>query len=401
VNDSLGHAMGDALLCEFAARLTGCVRPGDTVGRLGGDEFAVIVLTPADNFNASKVAARIGKALQKPFTLGGQDVLVTTSIGVASYPVDTREFETLLHYADTAMYEAKVAGRKSFRCYNPAMKERAMRKSDIQSALRLALDRGEFVLHYQPKMRVDGGQLSSVEALLRWNRPEYGLVAPGDFVPALEEMGLIVPVGTWVVETACRQIRKWQKAGLGDIRIAVNVSPKQVREELFIAHVAEAIRNNRIDPALLEFEITETTLMAPGESTDVALRSLKALGITISIDDFGTGYSNLAYLKRFQVDALKIDMGFIHDITTNADSATIAVAIINMAHNLRLKVIAEGVETQEQLEFLREHGCDEAQGFFFSRALPEAELSQRYRQAIGIEAEHDAVLFAHAEAGHA
>jgi EAL domain-containing protein (putative c-di-GMP-specific phosphodiesterase class I) len=214
-------------------------------------------------------------------------------------------------------------------------------------------------------------------------------------------MGLIVPVGTWVVESACRQIRKWQKAGLGDVRIAVNVSPKQVREELFIAHVAAAVRDNRIDPALLEFEITETTLMAPGESTDIALRSLKALGIKISIDDFGTGYSNLAYLKRFQVDALKIDTGFIHDITTNADSATIAVAIINMAHNLRLKVIAEGVETQEQLDFLRDHGCDEAQGFLFSKALPEGELSQLYRQAIGFEARQNAVLFALPEAGHA
>jgi len=401
VNDTLGHAMGDALLCEFAARLADCVRPGDTVGRLGGDEFAVVVLTPADNFNASKVASRITKALQRPFVLAGQDVLVTTSIGIASYPIDTRDFETLLHYADTAMYEAKAAGRKTFRCYNPEMKERAIRKLDIQSALRLALDRGEFVLHYQPKMRVDGGQLASVEALIRWNRPGYGLVAPGDFVPALEEMGLIVPVGTWVVESACRQIRKWQKAGLGDVRIAVNVSPKQVREELFIAHVSAAVRDNRIDPALLEFEITETTLMAHGESTDIALRSLKALGISISIDDFGTGYSNLAYLKRFQVDALKIDTGFIHDITTNADSATIAVAIINMAHNLRLKVIAEGVETQEQLDFLRDHGCDEAQGFFFSKALPEAELSQHYRQANGLKAEPDATLFAFAEAGRA
>ena len=208
-------------------------------------------------------------------------------------------------------------------------------------------------------------------------------------------------MGTWVVETACRKIRKWQKAGLGDISVAVNVSPKQVRDELFIAHVAAAIRDNRIDPTLLEFEITETTLMAHGELTDIALRSLKALGITISIDDFGTGYSNLAYLKRFQVDTLKIDRGFVQDITTNADSAMIAVAIINMAHNLRLKVIAEGVETQEQLDFLRDHGCDEVQGFLFSKALPEAELSRHYRHAIGFEVEQDAVLFAPAEAGHA
>jgi predicted signal transduction protein with EAL and GGDEF domain len=393
--------MGDALLCEFAARLARCVRPGDTVGRLGGDEFAVVVLTPAADFNASKVAARINKALQQPIVLDGQDVLVTTSIGIASYPIDTREFETLLHYADTAMYEAKVAGRKTFRCYNPAMKERAMRKSDIESALRLALDRGEFVLHYQPKMRVDGGQSASVEALLRWNRPDYGLVAPADFVPVLEEMGLIAAVGTWVVEAACRQIRSWQKAGLGDVQVAVNVSPKQVREELFVAHVAQALRDNRIDPALLELEITETTLMSHGEPTDTALRSLKALGVAISIDDFGTGYSNLAYLKRFQVDALKIDMGFIRDVTTNTDSATIVVAIINMAHNLRLKVIAEGVETQEQLDFLREHGCDEAQGFFFSKALPESELSQKYRQAAVRDMNQDSTLFASAEAGHA
>ncbi len=381
VNDTLGHMIGDALLREFAARLVKCVRPGDTVGRLGGDEFAVIVVTPLDNHGAVDVANRIRAALQNPLFLEGQEILVTTSIGIASYPADTTDLETLIRCADAAMYESKASGRNALRCYSAEMNTRARLKSDVEGALRSAQGRDEFVLYYQPKMHIDSGRWTSVEALMRWNRPGHGLVLPGQFIPALEEMGLIVPVGAWAIDTACRQIRDWGLAGLGQIRIAVNVSSRQVREERFVSQVAEAIRKHHIDPALLEFEITESTLMAHGESTDVALRQLKDLGITISIDDFGTGYSNLAYLKRFLVDALKIDITFIRDVTTNADDATIAVAIINMAHSLRLKVVAEGVETREQLDFLRAHGCDEVQGYFLSRPLPADELSEKFRQA--------------------
>jgi diguanylate cyclase (GGDEF)-like protein/PAS domain S-box-containing protein len=382
VNDTLGHTMGDVMLREFAAKLATCVRPGDIVGRLGGDEFAVVVVTPEDSHSALEVAGRIRTALHSPLVLENQDVLVTASIGIASYPTDAGDLESLIRYADAAMYDAKASGRDAVRCYTAEMNARALEKSDVESALRIAQGRDEFVLHYQPKMQIDGGKWTGAEALIRWNRPGRGLVPPGLFIPALEEMGLIVPVGTWVIDTACRQIREWERAGLGQIRVAVNVSSRQVREERFIAQVAEMVREHRVDPTLLEFEITESTLMAHGEATDLALRKLKNLGISISIDDFGTGYSNLAYLKGFLVDALKIDISFIRDVTTNPDDATIAVAIINMAHSLRLKVVAEGVETREQLEFLRVHGCDEVQGYFVSRPLPADEFSAKFSQTV-------------------
>jgi diguanylate cyclase (GGDEF)-like protein/PAS domain S-box-containing protein len=386
VNDTLGHTTGDALLREFSARLAKCVRPGDTVGRLGGDEFAVIMLTPEGSRGAIEVAERIRSSMQSPLLLEGQSVLVTTSIGIASYPTDTSNLETLIRYADVAMYDAKASGRNAFRSYTAEMNPHTMEKSDLAGALRCAQGRDEFTLHYQPKMQIDSGKWTSVEALIRWNRPGHGMVLPGLFIPALEEMGLIVPVGAWVIDAACRQILDWEQAGLGQVRIAVNVSSRQVREEQFVPQVADMVHNHRIDPTLLEFEITESTLMAHGEATDISLRKLKDLGISISVDDFGTGYSNLAYLKRFLVDALKIDIAFIRDVTTNPDDATIAVAIINMAHSLRLKVIAEGVETREQLEFLRVHGCDEVQGYLLSKPLPADELSAKLRQSVA----HDA-----------
>jgi diguanylate cyclase (GGDEF)-like protein/PAS domain S-box-containing protein len=380
VNDTFGHTIGDALLREFAARLAKCVRPGDTAGRLGGDEFAVVVVTPAHSNGAIDVANRIRNCLQSPIVLQDQSVSVTTSIGIASYPTDTSDLEALIRYADAALYDAKASGRDTFRCYTAELNARAIEKADVEGALRFAHGRDEFVLHYQPKMHIDSGQLSSAEALIRWNRPGHGLVLPGFFIPALEEMGLIVPVGAWVIDTACRQIRDWGRSGLGQVRIAVNVSPRQLREDHFVPQVADAVRKHSIDPALLEFEITESTLMAHDESTYGTLRKLKDLGISISIDDFGTGYSNLAYLKRFHVDALKIDIAFIRDVTTNADDAAIATAIINMAHCLRLKVVAEGVETREQLDFLRVYGCDEVQGYFLSKPLPVGELSEKFRQ---------------------
>jgi diguanylate cyclase (GGDEF)-like protein len=386
VNDTLGHAAGDALLREFAARLAKCVRPGDTVGRLGGDEFAVIVLTPADSNGAVDVANRIQNSLLSPLVFEDKNVLVTASIGIATYPTDTSDLEALVRYADAAMYEAKTSGRNGFRRYTAELSARAMQKSDIEGALRLAQGRDEFVLHYQPKMHIDNGQLTSAEALIRWNRPGHGLVLPNLFVPALEESGLIVPVGAWVIDMACRQLREWRQSELGHVGIAVNVSSRQVREERFVSQVADAVREHCIDPRLLEFEITESTFMEHGESANATLRKLKDLGISISIDDFGTGYSNLAYLKRFQVDALKIDIAFIRDVTINADAAAIAIAIINMAHALRLKVIAEGVETQEQLDFLRVYGCDEIQGYFLSRPVPAAELSEKLRQAVANDA---------------
>jgi diguanylate cyclase (GGDEF)-like protein/PAS domain S-box-containing protein len=386
VNDTLGHTIGDALLCEVAERLANCVRPGDTVGRLGGDEFAIVILTAGDSHGAIDVAVRIQNALKTPFVLEDQNFLITASIGIATFPTDTSSLETLIRYADAAMYNAKASGRNTFRCYTGEMHARAMAKSDIESALRLALDRGEFVLHYQPKMQIDSGNWTGVEALIRWNRPGQGLALPGVFVPALEEMGLIVPVGAGVIDMACRQIIEWEQAGLGEIKIAVNVSSSQVREGQFVSDVTEILRKRSVDPKLLEFEITESTLMEYGESTSAALRTLKDLGISISIDDFGTGYSNLGYLKRFLVDTLKIDISVIRDVTTNSDDAAIVIAIINMAHSLRLKVVAEGVERQEQLEFLRVHGCDEIQGYLLSKPLPANEIAEKLRRIAPLEA---------------
>lgn len=381
VNDTLGHAAGDALLREFAARLVRCLRPGDVVGRLGGDEFAVVVLTPDNSHGGIDVANRIQAALRIPLVLEGQTVPVTTSIGIANYPDDAVELKPLIRCADAAMYEAKAAGRNAFRCYTMEMNVRSLEKSDLEGALRLAEGRDEFVLHYQPKMDIGSGEWTGVEALIRWRRPGHGLVSPALFIPVLEEMGLIVPVGAWAIDTACRQIREWERTGLGKVRIAVNVSSRQVREERFAAKVASTMREHGVNPTLLEFEITESTLMTHGDATNVALRELKDLGISISIDDFGTGYSNLSYLKRFLVDALKIDIAFIRDVTTNPDDASIAIAMINMAHSLRLKVTAEGVETRDQLEFLRAHGCDEAQGYLLSRPLPADEISEKFHQA--------------------
>lgn len=383
VNDTLGHIAGDDLLREFASRLALSVRPGDTVGRLGGDEFAIVVPTPATCQGAVEVAHRIRSALQEPLVLDGQKVFVTASIGIANFPRDTSDLETLIRCADAAMYEAKAAGRDTFRSYTAEMNARATAKIDIENALRLALERSEFVLYFQPKMEIDSGEWSSVEALLRWNRPGFGVVPPSLFVPVLEEMGLIASVGLWVIDTACRQICEWSQAGLGHICMAVNVSSSQIRDKQFVSQVADTIRVHGVNPGSLEFEITESTLMSHSEPTDTALRNLKSLGVTISIDDFGTGYSNLAYLKRFRVDALKIDIAFIRDVTTNIDDASIAVAIINMAHSLRLKVIAEGVETREQLDFLRVHGCDEVQGYLLSKPLPPAEITARLHSPPG------------------
>jgi diguanylate cyclase (GGDEF)-like protein len=386
-NDTLGHPTGDAVLREFAVRLVGCLRPEDAVGRLGGDEFAVIVTTPTETFGAPFVANRIQNALKAPLALEDRELVVTTSIGIASSPADASDVDALMRCADNALYEAKAAGRNTFRSCTVEMNARAEKKSDIEAALRMAHERNEFVLHYQPKVQAEGGESMSVEALIRWERPGHGLVMPNAFIPALEEIGLIAKVGVWVIVAACRQIRQWEAAGLGRIRVAVNISSRQLREVQFVEQVADAMRTHHVDASLLEFEITESTFMVHGEPTDSALRGLKELGVSISIDDFGTGYSNLAYLQRFEVDALKIDIALIRDVTRNADAATIAIAIINLAHSLRLKVIAEGVETAEQLEFLRLNGCDEVQGYFLSMPMAAGELSARLRTANASDAE--------------
>jgi diguanylate cyclase (GGDEF)-like protein/PAS domain S-box-containing protein len=387
VNDSFGYTIGDAMLRAFAARLANCVRPGDTVGRLSGNEFAVIIGARRNVQDAVEVADGIRTILQSPVEFEDQTILVTASMGIASFPADTSDLETLIRYAGTAMYDAKASGGNASRCFTPELNSRALAKTSIEDALRLALGRDEFVLHYQPKMDISSGKWTGVEALIQWNRPGHGIVPPRLFAPALENLGLIVPVGAWVIDMACRQIRKWEQSGLGRIPIAVKVSARQMCGQRFVAQVAESVREHGIDPALLEFEITEGTLMAHGEPTDLALRGLKDLGISISIDGFGTGYSSLAYLRRFPVDVLKIDIAIFRDVTTNADDDAIAVAIINMAHSLRLKIIVEGVETRDQLEFLRIHGCDEVQGNLLSKPMPAGEFAARFRNAVAVDAD--------------
>jgi diguanylate cyclase (GGDEF)-like protein/PAS domain S-box-containing protein len=379
VNDTLGHATGDALLRQVGNRLVSCLRIRDTVGRLGGDEFGLTLVTPDGPEGAEAVANKIREVLRPSFRLEGHEVTVTASIGITIYPTDSSDPDTLLKYADTAMYQAKEAGRDTYRFYTAEMNARALEKLDLESALRKALEHDEFILYYQPKMEINTGQWTGVEALIRWNRPGHGLVLPDNFIPILEETGLIMSVGEWVIDTACRQIAEWQRSGIGPICVAVNLSGKQFLSG-FDAEIARAIRANRIDPKLLELELTETTLMTHAEGTTASLQRLKALGIRISIDDFGTGYSSLAYLKRFPIDTLKIDIAFIRDVTANTDDAAITVAIISMAHNLKLKVIAEGVEAKEQLEFLRSHDCDEVQGDYLSPPLPAIELARLYQE---------------------
>ena len=377
VNDALGPEIGDALLRLVGDRLVGCIGPMDTAARIEGHEFGLIVATSGgDPQTAGTVANKVRHALRRPLEVGGAEVAVTASIGIAVSPADSPDAETLMKYAGTALHEAIGAGRDTYRFYSADMNARALETLELENSLRNAVERHEFILHYQPKMRIDTGEWSGVEALLRWERPGLGLVLPSRFIPVLEETGLIVPVGTWVIETACRQIGEWAHSGIGRMRVAVNVSSKQFLRDGFVPDIARAIRKNDIAPESLDIEITESSLMSGSEEADNVLRELKALGVRIAIDDFGTGYSSLAYLQRFPIGTLKIDISFIRDVTTNPDVAAITVAIINMARSLKMKVIAEGVETQPQLEFLRRHACDEMQGYYCSRPLPAAELAK-------------------------
>ena len=395
INDTLGHVLGDELLREFSLRLLECLRITDMVARIGGDEFGCILVTADGSGNAEVVASKIREALRQPFDLQGHQVTVTASIGISVYPIDSLDADTLVKHGDTAMYRSKKAGRDTYRFFTREMNARAIEKLNQENALRMALDRNEFVLHYQPKVDLAKGWITGVEALIRWKRPEYGYVDPLEFIPALEQTGLINRVGAWVIESACKQIAEWRHAGIGEIPVSVNVSGRQfsqstlnqdviratqangVHPELleFELQTERALRENSIDSDLLELELTESSLMTHAKKTVSILKRLKELGIQISIDDFGTGYSSLAYVKRFPIDVLKIDRSFIHEITTNSADAAITTAIIDMAHSLDVRVVAEGVETVEQFDLLRERGCDEIQGYYFARPLPANEIS--------------------------
>jgi len=376
INDSLGTALGDELLAEFSTRLARCAGTLDAVGRLGGDEFALIQTMPRDQQEAVNRANDVRDALRLPFELHGQQAALTASIGIAMYPDDTSDPGTLVKYADTAMVRAKEAGRDGYRFFTAGMNVQVLARLDLELALRSALEDSQFVLHYQPKLELNTGRIAGAEALLRWHRPGYGLVYPAEFVPVMEETGLVVRVGEWIIDEACRQIAEWSAAGVRDMRVAVNVSSRQFVEGDLEGVVRAALERHAVEPGLLELELTESALMSNAEHTTEVLTRLKALGLRVGIDDFGTGYSSLAYLKRFPIDKLKIDIAFVRDIVTNPDDAAIALAIISMAHSLHMQVVAEGVESRAQMAYLRRHRCDEIQGFYFSRALPAEQLAE-------------------------
>jgi len=369
VNDTLGHLAGDELLRKVSARLSRCVRAEDTVARLGGDEFGVILSELAREDDASVVARNLIKAIAEPFDLGANESFVTASIGIACFPRDSESAETLVKNADAAMFRAKLIGRNTYQFYTAEMNEHALEKLNLENQLRRALERKEFLLYFQPKIELHTRRVTSCEALLRWNLAPKGLVPPADFVPLLEESGLIVPVGEWVIDTACAQVRAWIDAKIPPIPIAVNLSARQFERSDICATVVRALEKHGIEPHLLELEITETVAMQNAEETVATLRGLKDIGVRISIDDFGTGYSSLGYLKRFPVDALKIDRSFVTGLPDEQDDISIARAIIGMAHSLHLKVIAEGVETEDQFRFLAANGCDEMQGYLVARPM--------------------------------
>jgi diguanylate cyclase (GGDEF)-like protein/PAS domain S-box-containing protein len=370
VNDMLGHGVGDQLLVQAAQRLQACARPGDVVARLGGDEFALVLPELADNGDASAVAGRIVAALGQPFRLQGQELFVSASVGIASYPEHGATAELLLQNADTAMYGAKNDGRNNYRFFLAEMQEQSARRLQMETQLRQALERGEFLLHYQPKLELAGGAISGFEALLRWNHPQRGLVPPLEFIAILEDTGLILPVGEWVIGEVCRQLEAWRRQGPAPAPVAINLSARQLQQADLAGAIERIVAGAAIDPALLEFELTESMLMADPEAAVVTLTRIKALGMRLSVDDFGTGYSSLSYLKRFPLDALKIDRTFVRDLPGDSDDAAITRAVIRLAHSLNLKVVAEGVENIEQLRELELYGCDEIQGYYVGRPLP-------------------------------
>ncbi|MDP9655173.1 UNVERIFIED_ORG: diguanylate cyclase (GGDEF)-like protein/PAS domain S-box-containing protein [Pseudomonas putida] len=374
INDSLGHAAGDRMLKEMATRLLGCVDDDDTVARMGGDEFTLLLQPRANREialnRAIHVAEQILASLVKPFVLEGREFFVTASIGIALSPQDGNELSQLMKNADTAMYHAKERGKNNFQFYQADMNASALERLELESDLRHALEQNEFVLYYQPQFSGDGKRLTGAEALLRWRHPRRGLVPPGDFIPVLEELGLVVDVGDWVISEACRQLKAWHQARVRVPKVSVNISARQFSDGQLGTRIATILKETGLPPACLELELTESILMREVSEAMQILDGLKNLGLSIAVDDFGTGYSSLNYLKQFPIDVLKIDRTFVDGLPSGEQDAQIARAIIAMAHSLNLAVIAEGVETHEQLDFLREHGCDEVQGYLFGRPMP-------------------------------
>ena len=373
INDSLGHPVGDKLLQSIAQRLSECARPVDTVSRQGGDEFIVLLSDLSDLPSASVIAGRLLRAVAEPHMIGKHALHVTASIGVSVFPDDGSNAETLIKNADTAMYQAKESGRRNYQFFKHAMNVRAVKRQSMEEELRRALERQEFELHYQPKVDIKRGVITGAEALIRWAHPTRGRIPPADFIPIAEDCALIVPIGRWVLRQACGQARAWLDAGLPATPMAINVSAMEFQDEGFLQGVLDIVRESGWDPRLLELELTESVLMKQVEATIVQLQALRDSGARVALDDFGTGYSSLSYLRRFPIDALKIDRSFIQHIACGPDAAAIVTAVISMARSLKLRVVAEGVETLQELQFLQARECDEVQGYFFSRPLP-AEL---------------------------
>jgi diguanylate cyclase (GGDEF)-like protein/PAS domain S-box-containing protein len=375
INDTAGHHVGDRLLAEVATRLQHMVRERDTVARLGGDEFAVILEGTKSMSAVSGIARKLLYALAAPVNIDGADLYVTTSVGIARFPRDGEDVHTLLRKADSAMYRAKEAGKNTFRFYSQLEGDEDAQRLELEQQLRRAIEHREFVLYYQPQMSIDTGTVVGVEALMRWNHPQQGVIPPARFIPVLEESGLIVEIGDWALREACRQARTWRLAGLPPLRIAVNVSARQFGKRDLVGDVARILDETGTEANKLHIEITEGTIAAKFEHSVEVMRKLAALGVRIAVDDFGVGYSSLNYLKRLPIHSLKIDRSFIRDVTTDANDAAIARTIIALAHNLGLDVIAEGVETLEQMFFLSRQGCNEVQGYLVSQPLPPEEFA--------------------------
>ena len=376
VNDSLGHSVGDHLLCAVAARLKSSLRAMDTVARMGGDEFVLVL---SDHKSAQSVAGelqRIVDSFSQPFAVDDRDVFVTASVGVALYPQDAQDPESLMKSAELAMYRAKECGRNTYQLYTAELQTIITERMALEGMLRRALERGELSLHYQPQVDLHTNRLFGCEALLRWNQADLGMIGPAKFIPLAESTGLIVPIGEWVVRTACTQMKAWQLAGLPAVSVAVNISARQFHNSNLLHAVKQILAETGLDPAQLELEVTEGVIMQDAQHVIADLQAFRDMGVKLSIDDFGTGYSSLSYLKRFPVDRLKIDQSFVRDIVSDGDDAAIAQAVITLGHTLNLRVIAEGVETTEQLAFLRNNQCDEIQGYLFGKPVPAEEFGR-------------------------
>jgi diguanylate cyclase (GGDEF)-like protein len=375
INDTLGHAVGDALLQEVARRLKACLRESDTVARLGGDEFVVLLEEMDDQKQISVVAQKILSTLVKPFVNLGQEFHITASIGISLYPAHGQDEQSLMKNADIAMYRAKEEGKNNFQFYSEELNAHSFERLTLESSLRRALERDEFLLHYQPKMVLATGQIGGVEALLRWQHPDLGLVAPAQFITMAEETGLIVPIGKWVLRTACAQNKAWLDQGMPRLSMAVNLSARQFSDENLLRDINSILEETGMDPTLLELEITESMLMQNVEKAIGTLTSLNSKGIRLAIDDFGTGYSSLSTLKRFPINTIKVDRSFIRDLPGEPNDKALTDAIIAMGRSLNMTVIAEGVETKEQADYLRSQACDEYQGFYFRKPMPADELA--------------------------